>query len=116
MVAVAVPTMKKRWWRRSRAEILQAYRDATDVPLVILALCTIPLLVAEFSADAHSNRSRAIGIAYACIWFTFVFDYFFELALDQDRRAYVRGEWLAPIAIVLSVPIPGNPLQWLRSL
>lgn len=99
-----------------RAAILKTYRDATDIPLLILALCTIPLLAAEFSADPTGTASQAIEIAYAAVWLAFVFDYFFELFMEEDRLAYARREWLAPVVIVLSVPIPGNPLQWLRSL
>jgi voltage-gated potassium channel len=57
-----------------------------------------------------------IETTYAVIWAAFVVDYVVELALETDRRRYVRQEWLAPVIIVLSVPIPGNPLQWLRAL
>lgn len=50
-----------------RAAILKPYRDATDIPLLILALCTIPLLAAEFSADPTGTASQAIEIAYAAV-------------------------------------------------
>jgi voltage-gated potassium channel len=113
----SVTTGQRRWrWRWSRAEVLAAYRDATDVPLVILALCTIPLLAAEFTADPSGDARRAIEVAYAAIWAAFVVDYLVELVLEEDRRRYLRQEWPAPVVIVLSVPIAGNPLQWLRAL
>jgi len=73
------------------------------------------LLVAEYWADPTGTAGDAIEITYALIWLAFVVDYGVELFLEADRLAYARSEWLAPVVIVLSVPIPGNPLQWLRS-
>jgi hypothetical protein len=58
---------------RARARL--HYRDAVDIPLVVLALCTIPLLLAEFFLDPAGTSSEWIEATYAIIWGLFLLDF-----------------------------------------
>ena len=73
---------------------LQTWRRWTDVPLITLALGSLPILLLEFVSDRLSSTDRTfITLANVVVFVAFAVDYIVELTLAGDRRAYVRREW-----------------------
>lgn len=81
---------------------LVTWRRWTDVPLIALALGSLPILILEFVQDRLSNQDRAfITIVNATVFAAFACDYLIELILTGDRRRYLRTEWTS-LLIALS--------------
>jgi voltage-gated potassium channel len=73
---------------------LQTWRRWTDVPLITLALGSLPILLLELVSDRLSSTDRTfITLANVVVFVAFAVDYIVELTLAGDRRAYVRREW-----------------------
>ena len=73
---------------------LVSWRKWTDVPLIALALGSLPILILEFVQDRLSDQDRTfITIVNATVFAAFTFDYLVELTLTGDRRRYLRTEW-----------------------
>jgi voltage-gated potassium channel len=88
--ALPVPTRLDRW------------RAATDTPLTILAIGSLPLLLLELQrTDLASNDRLLLDIVNVTVLVAFGVDYVVELCLSTDRRRYVRTEWTS-LLLVLS--------------
>jgi voltage-gated potassium channel len=73
---------------------LQTWRRWTDVPLITLALGSLPILLLEFVSDRLSSTDTTfITLVNVVVFVAFAVDYIVELMLAGDRRAYVRREW-----------------------
>jgi voltage-gated potassium channel len=81
---------------------LHTWRRYTDVPLVILAIGSLPILALELMRDQLIRLDRdfldAMNIA---VLIAFAVDYFVELALAQHRKSFVRHE-LAALGLVFT--------------
>jgi voltage-gated potassium channel len=81
---------------------LVSWRRWTDVPLIALALGSLPILILEFVQDRLSSQDRTfITIVNAAVFAAFACDYLVELMLTGDRQRYVRREWTS-LLIALS--------------
>lgn len=100
----------------TRAERLNRYEKLSDLPLLVLSLCVIPLLAVEAFAGVEHAAEQTLNLTYAVIWGVFVADYLMRFALADEKGAYVRQEWLALLINVVTAPIPLSWLAWFRLL
>ncbi len=69
-----------------------------EVPMLVLGFVWLALLVVELT---HGLRP-GLEIVGTAIWIIFIADFGVKLALAPDRSAYLKGQWL--IALSLLVP------------
>jgi len=102
---------------------LQVWRKWTDIPLIVLALGSLPILLLEFVSDRLSQTDRTfITTVNLTVFVAFVTDYIVELVLAGERRSYVRREWTSlliavsqGLALLQALQILGA-LRFLRAL
>lgn len=80
---------------------LARWRRTTDVPLLILAIGSLPLLLLELVRNdlTHADQ-RFLDIANLVVLAAFVVDYVVELGLVRPRGAFVRHEWTSLLIVV----------------
>jgi voltage-gated potassium channel len=89
---------------------LVRWREATDVPLMVLAIGSLPLLVLELaSTDLPRQDEIFLYLSNVVVLIAFAVDYFMELRLATDRRLYARKEWTS-LAIVISQAVAVLPV------
>lgn len=79
---------------------------------MILAIASLPVLLAPFILDLDHAVETVVVTADWIVWGIFAVDYFIRLRLADARWRYVRREWLALIIVV--VPFL-RPLRVARS-
>lgn len=80
---------------------LQRWRRATDVPLLILAIGTLPLLALELQRDDLPGSDQFfLDILNAVVLVAFATDYIVELALAAPKMLFVRREWVSLTIVV----------------
>jgi voltage-gated potassium channel len=83
---------------------LERWRRATDVPLLVLAIGSLPLLLLELVRQDLTDADRlfldAVNVA---VLVAFAVDYVVELALAGDRRRFVRAEWTSLLVVAAQV-------------
>ncbi|HEX5588597.1 MAG TPA: potassium channel family protein [Acidimicrobiia bacterium] len=80
---------------------LAAWRKWTDLPLLILAIGSLPLLLLELIRDDLIVLDREfLDIANLVVLVAFATDYFVELLVCANRRSYVRHEWTSALIVV----------------
>ena len=99
---------------------LRRWRARTDGVLLILAIGTLPFLLVEIKREQlPSFDRRVIDTVNLVVLVAFAVDYFVELALASDRRAYARHEWTSLLIVITQaiaiLPYLG-PLGLLRGL
>jgi len=81
---------------------LVKWRRWTDIPLIALAIGSLPILILELVQDRLSESDQTfITIVNVTLFVAFALDYLIELMLTRDRRHYVRTEW-SSLLIALS--------------
>lgn len=81
---------------------LSNWRRRTDLPLLVIAVGSLPLLVLEVIASRLSEVDRTFLFAVNVLVFVaFAIDYLMELAVTYNRRLYIRTQW-ASLMIVVS--------------
>jgi len=81
-----------------------------DIALVIAAVATIPLAIAQTTDGADP---WLIAADWA-VWAVFVVQFTVMLVLAKDRLAYVRANWLGPVVIFLTFPLLPHVLKLMR--
>ena len=82
-------------------ESLLRWRRWTDVPLIALALGSLPILLLEFVSDRLGDNDRLlITVVNVLVFIAFLIDYLVELSIAQDRKSYVRHEWTSLIIVI----------------
>jgi voltage-gated potassium channel len=83
-------------------------------PAVLVAtLALLPVLIVE--ADAKSEGwQTAADVANWVIWTVFVVELVSVLVVAPRKRAALRAHWLDVAIVVLTIPILGEALAWLR--
>lgn len=80
---------------------LLRWRRATDAPLIVVAVASLPLLLLEFERTTLTSSDRtfldAVNIGVLVL---FAVDYLVELMLTDNKRSYVRGEWTSLLIVV----------------
>lgn len=81
---------------------LAAWRRWTDIPLLILAIGSLPLLLLEVVSHRLSptDQSFLLGVNIA-VFVAFSIDYLCELWLTEHKALYVRSQW-SSLVIVLA--------------
>ena len=81
---------------------LTTWRRWTDIPLLLLAVGSLPLLLLELVSErltkTDQNFITAINVL---IFVAFAIDYLVELSVTKKRLTYVRTQW-ASLLIVIS--------------
>jgi voltage-gated potassium channel len=81
---------------------LATWRRRTDIPLLLLAIGSLPLLLLEVVANRLPNGDQRFLIAVNVIVFVaFAIDYLVELAVTFNKINYVKSHW-ASLLIVIS--------------
>jgi voltage-gated potassium channel len=72
----------------------------TDVPMLVLAIGSLPLLLLELTrADLSDGDQLFLDIVNIVLLVAFGLDLIVKLALSRDRRQCLRGEWTS-VAVV----------------
>ena len=80
---------------------LARWRRRTDLPLVILAIGSLPLLALETARSELPRHDRlSLDVVNLEILVAFAVDYVAELWLVEDRRSFLRHEWIAALLVV----------------
>jgi voltage-gated potassium channel len=101
---------------------LVRWGEATDAPLMVLAIASLPLLVLELTqSDLPRHDEVFLYLVNVVVLVAFAVDYFVELRLATDRRLYARKEWTSLVIVisqgvaVLPVLTPFGLLRILRA-
>lgn len=101
---------------RSPAEA--AYEKWTTLPLIfasfVFLIAYSVLVLDDLSIEAPVDR--ALFIALIVVWVLFVFDYFIRLFLSTNKRAYVRGNILDMLSMLIPFLRPFLLLVYLARL
>ncbi len=98
--------------RERRARLLQRFEEATEWPLLFLALLMIPLLGVPLALDIDSDTDLAIeGVSYI-IWAVFAIELSIRTFLSEKRVRYLIRHWYDVLIVV--VPFL-RPLRIARS-
>jgi voltage-gated potassium channel len=81
---------------------LATWRRLTDLPLLVLAVGSLPILLLELvSHRLSSGDQRFIFLVNLTVFIAFAVDYITELFLTTQRRTYFRTQW-SSLAIVIA--------------
>jgi voltage-gated potassium channel len=89
---------------------LATWRRVTDLPLLILAIGSLPILALEFIGDDLSQLDQDfITIVNLLVLVAFAVDYVVELCVAGNRSVFVRSEWTSALIVVTQAlaVIPG---------
>jgi hypothetical protein len=102
---------------------LERWRELTDLPLLVVALGSMPILLLELvRGDLRRSDQLIIDGVNLFVLIAFGVDLVVELSLVSDRRRYLRREWTSPLIVVcqLLAVLPGlwifGAFRVLRSL
>lgn len=80
---------------------LDRWRAATDGPLMMLAIGTLPILLVELGAhDLPRSDQAIIAAVNVTVLVCFAIDYAVELMLATEKLRHIRREWAAALIIV----------------
>ena len=89
---------------------------ATDLPMAILALVTVPALILEHSAESVAVREIATGLNWI-VWVAFCAEFLGKLAFAPAKGEFVKKSWFDLVIIVLSPPfLVPDALQGARAV
>ena len=81
---------------------LATWRRWTDIPLLLLAVGSLPLLLLEVVSDRLTKTDQNfITAVNVLVFIAFAIDYTVELIVTRKRLTYVRTQW-ASLLIVIS--------------
>lgn len=98
--------------RERRAELLGRFEEATEWPLLFLALLMIPLLGVPLAVDVDSDTDLAIESVSYVIWGIFAVELSIRTFLSEKRIRYLIRHWYDVLIVV--VPFL-RPLRIARS-
>jgi len=80
---------------------LARWRKWTDVPLLLIAVGSLPLLLLEVVADRLSESDQNFLTAVnVLVFIAFAVDYGVELAVTYEKSTYVRSQWASLLIVV----------------
>ncbi len=98
------------------AERLRRIEEATDLPLLILALVMVALLLAPFFFDPSPTVETTLLAGDWMIWAVFLVDFAVKFAVAPQRLHYVRTHWLEAAMVALPFLRPLRAARLLRLL
>ncbi len=84
-------------FKRERYELLHRLEGWLETPMLVLAFVWLVLLVVEL-IQGESLLFFSLG---TIIWVVFIIDFAVKLALAPDKIAYLKGNWLTAISLLL---------------
>ncbi len=84
-----------------------------NVPLLIAALLTVPVIVIE-QAHASGPWKDAAAVVNWAIWSVFAFEVVAMLIVVRDRKGWIRGHLLELAIVILTPPFLPSSLQAAR--
>lgn len=80
---------------------LVRWRRATDAPLLILAVGSLPLLLLELVRKDLTRSDRVfLDVTNAVVLVAFLIDDAAEISVASRRRAYARAEWTSLLIVI----------------
>ncbi|MFN8556475.1 MAG: ion transporter [Dehalococcoidia bacterium] len=84
-----------------RRDEREALSQLVDAALTGLSFLFLGVLVVEFATPLTPAQSRWVELAGWLIWAAFAIEFVVRLALAPSKTAYLRGNWIAAVAVVL---------------
>ena len=84
-----------------RESLREQLFDLLDPVMTALGLVTAVLLVVEFAADLSPRQATWVDRAQLAIWAIFTVEFAVQFGLAPRKLHFLRGHWLAAIAVVL---------------
>ncbi len=95
-------------------ERLRRIEQATEIPLLILALALVPLLFAPLLFHLSDAVETSFLVADWFIWAAFAVAFGLKLAVAPNRARYLRANWLEVAMVLLPLLRPFRLLRLLR--
>jgi len=99
--------------KEQKAELLERYERASELPMAFLALLLVPLLVIPLLADLGDGLDTSFFAIDVFIWGVFFLDISWRLFLAPEKLRYLRANWIDATLVVLFFL---RPLRALRSV
>lgn len=83
---------------------LTRWRKWTDLPLVALAIGTLPIILLELALDRLNESDRVfVAVVNLVVLVTFAVALIVEIVLCKDRWLYLKQEWSRPVIVLAQV-------------
>ena len=80
---------------------LTRWRRATDAPLMVIAVGTLPVLLLELARKDLTYADRVfLDVVNVVVLIAFAVDYIVELFVAQERAHYIRSEWTSLLIVI----------------
>jgi voltage-gated potassium channel len=80
---------------------LVTWRKWTDIPLLIVAIGSLPLLLLEIISYRLTNGDKTfLLIVNITVFFAYAVDYVIEFLVTPEKGRYVRSEWSSLLIVV----------------
>ena len=85
----------------SLSDKLVTWRKWTDIPLLIVAIGSLPLLLLEIISHRLTNGDKTfLLIVNMTVFLAYAVDYIVELLVTPEKGRYVRSEWSSLLIVV----------------
>ncbi|MBI3945906.1 MAG: ion transporter [Armatimonadetes bacterium] len=75
--------------------------DALDIPMALLSFVFLGLVLVDLLVPLPPAWTRRVLLGQWGIWIVFTTEFIVELALADDKRRYLRRNWLAAVSVAL---------------
>ena len=80
---------------------IATWRRWTDIPLLLLAVGSLPLLLLEVVSERLTKTDQNFVTAInVLVFIAFAVDYLVELSVTKKRMTYVRTQWASLLIVV----------------
>jgi voltage-gated potassium channel len=80
---------------------LVTWRKWTDIPLLVVAIGSLPLLLLEIISHRLTNGDKTfLLIVNITVFFAYAVDYVIEFLVTPEKGRYVRSEWSSLLIVV----------------
>ena len=94
-------------------QLLERWEQRTNIPLLILAAAMLPLIVLPLLTQLDDGVEQLFTYAEWGIWAVFAFDLVARLWLAENRKLFLRRNWID--VLIVAVPFL-RPLRLLRAV
>jgi voltage-gated potassium channel len=102
--------------KERRAELLDRFVKATELPLLVLALAIIPLLLIPFVTEVSDTMAATFLVLDWTIWGVFAVELGIRTYLSESRVNYLVRHWYDVLIVVLPFLRPLRVLRSARAL
>lgn len=82
---------------RERGELLRRLEGWLETPMLVLAFVWLALLIVELIR----GQSVLLEVIGAIIWVVFIVDFAVKLVLAPNKFAYLKGNWLTAVSLLI---------------